>query len=79
MGAPVMPQLASAGARGAGMAAAERDVGAALEGLARTDKIAVLVGVLAAEAARSGQPRLFFALLQQAVRDRVRDRVGEAG
>lgn len=60
-----------AGARPVSLAVAAREVRVALEGVSRTDKIAVLVGVLAEEAQRSGQAPLFLALVQEAVRERL--------
>lgn len=60
-----------AGARVAVQAEAAREVGAALDGMARSDKVTVLIGVLADEARRSGEPALFCALVHQALRDRL--------
>lgn len=59
------------GARVLSVAVAIRDVGVALDGLGRPDKVSALVGVLALEAARSGEPALFAALVHQALRDRL--------
>ena len=59
------------GARLVSLQVAERDVAAALEGLSHSDKIAVLCGVLAEMAQRSGQPAVFRGLLHQALGERL--------
>ena len=59
------------GARAVSVAVAAREVSWALDGVPRPDKISVLVGVLAEEARRSGEPALFCALVHQALRDRL--------
>lgn len=59
------------GARMISLAAAQRDVAHALEGLSRTDQVTVLLGVLGEIGRRSGDPALFMALVQEAVRERT--------
>lgn len=66
------------GARAVSLAVAARDVSGAMEGMGRSDKVLVLVGVLAEAARASGEPALFCALVHQALLDRVaRDATNE--
>lgn len=59
------------GARLVSLTVAATDVRAALEGLSTTDQVGVLMGVLAGLGRRTGDAKLFLALVQQAVADRL--------
>lgn len=59
------------GARREALAAAAQDVRTSLDGLSHSDKVGVLVGVLAGLGQHSGDVPVFLALVQATVRERL--------